>query len=106
MSVIMTMRLQGDPQKVESVARDDADRVARIVEISKQHGVIAHRFYGSDDGQILVVDEWPDAESFQAFFKQAEAEIGPVMQQAGITSEPEITFWRKLETGDEIGWSD
>jgi len=20
------------------------------------------------------------------------------------TSEPEITFWRKLETGDDIGW--
>jgi heme-degrading monooxygenase HmoA len=104
MSVIMTMKLQGDPTKMEQVAKDDADRLARLIAASKEHGVIAHRFYGSDDGQIMVIDEWPDAESFQAFFDASEAEIGPVMEAAGVTSEPEITFWRKLETGDEIGW--
>lgn len=104
MSVIMTMKLQGDPQRMESVAKDEADRLGRIIEASKEHGVIAHRFYGSDDGQIMVIDEWPDAESFQAFFEGTQAEIGPVMEAVGVSAEPEITFWRKLETGDEIGW--
>jgi hypothetical protein len=23
---------------------------------------------------------------------------------SGVTSEPEVTFWRKLETGDDVGW--
>jgi hypothetical protein len=51
----------------------------------------------------MVIDEWPDAASFQAFFAADEAAIGPMMAQVA-TSEPEITFWRKLETGDDIGW--
>jgi hypothetical protein len=27
-----------------------------------------------------------------------------MMGAAGVTSEPEVTFWRKLETNDEVGW--
>jgi hypothetical protein len=26
------------------------------------------------------------------------------MQSAGVTSEPEVVFWRKLETDDDYGW--
>ena len=51
----------------------------------------------------MVIDEWPDAESFQKFFSEMESEIGPMMQQA-LTGEPDVTFWTKLETGDEVGW--
>jgi hypothetical protein len=51
----------------------------------------------------MVIDGWPDAESFQAFFSEMEAEIGPMMQ-AVSTGEPEIVFWTKLETGDDVGW--
>jgi hypothetical protein len=29
-----------------------------------------------------------------------------VMDDIGATAEPEVTFWRKLQTNDEIGWSD
>jgi hypothetical protein len=36
--------------------------------------------------------------------RAAEQEtIGPMMEQVA-TGEPEITFWRKLETCDEVGW--
>jgi hypothetical protein len=28
------------------------------------------------------------------------------MREAGVTTDPEVTFWRKLETHDEVGWSD
>jgi hypothetical protein len=51
----------------------------------------------------MVVDEWPDPESFHRFFEAEQATIGPMMEQVA-TSDPEITFWRKLETGDDIGW--
>ena len=51
----------------------------------------------------MVIDEWPDAESFQRFFAEQESAIGPMMQQVA-TGEPEITFWTKLETGDDVGW--
>jgi hypothetical protein len=74
----------------------------RVSGLAKSHGLIAHRFYGSDN-QVLVIDEWPDAESFQRFFAEAEPDITPMMQ-AAATGEPEITFWTKLETGDHVGW--
>jgi hypothetical protein len=43
------------------------------------HGLIAHRWYGAD-GEFMAIDEWPDAESFQAFFDEAQPDIGPVMR--------------------------
>lgn len=102
MSVIMTLRVSGDPDKLERLAAEKADVLQGISERAQQAGVIAHRFYGSE-GQILVVDEWPDAASFQAFFESEQEEIGPLIAQVA-TGEPEITFWRKLETGDDVGW--
>jgi quinol monooxygenase YgiN len=101
-SVIMTLRVTGDPDKLEQHAAENADVVRGIAERAQARGLIAHRFYGSD-GQIMVVDEWPDPASFQAFFEAEQATIGPMMA-AVATGEPEITFWRKLETGDDIGW--
>jgi hypothetical protein len=104
MSVIMTLRVKGDPQKMEEAATGNPDRMQGILEQAKQNGLIAHRFYGSDSGDIMVIDEWPDAESFQRFFEGAQGEIGPLMSEAGVTEEPQPEFWRKLETNDDYGW--
>ncbi len=102
MSVIVTIRVNGDPGKLEEIAAASPDRIRAVSEAAKPHGVIAHQFYGSDDG-ILVIDEWPDAASFQKFFEEQQPTIGPLMQEAGVTSPPEVSIWRKLETHDEIG---
>jgi hypothetical protein len=101
-SVIMTLRVSGDPEKLERLAGENQDMIRGISQRAKEQGLIAHRFYGSE-GQIMVVDEWPDPESFHRFFESEQENIGPMMEQVA-TSEPEITFWRRLETGDEIGW--
>ena len=103
MSVIMTLVLDGDPSAMERYAAANADQLSAIRDHAVEHGLIAHRFYGGD-GKIMVVDEWPDAESFQSFFAHMEGEIGPMMQEVGVTSEPHPSFWRKLETGDDYGW--
>jgi quinol monooxygenase YgiN len=102
-SVIVTLRFNGDPAQMEAQAAAQPDRIHGILDQAKQHGLIAHRFYGSD-GQILVIDEWPDEQSFQTFFGAAAGEIQPMMDAVGVSSEPEINFWRKLETGDDVGW--
>jgi quinol monooxygenase YgiN len=102
-SVIMTLRVSGDPDKLEQMAAENPDAIRGISQRAQAAGVIGHRFYGSE-GQIMVVDEWPDAASFQAFFAAEQEAIGPMMAQGPATSEPQITFWRKLETGDDVGW--
>ena len=105
MSVIMTFRVQGDPKKLEELAGQDPDRTRGIAERAKDHGLIAHRFYGSDDGSsVMVLDEWPDRQSFESFFRAQQAEIGPMMEAAGVTSQPEPAFWNELATHDAFGW--
>ncbi len=103
MSVLMTMRIAGDPAKLEQ-SDEGSDNGQAIIESAKQHGVIAHRFYGSDDGHIMVLDEWPDRESFQRFFEENRGRIQPMMAAVGAQGEPEITFWRELDTSDKVGW--
>ena len=103
MSVIMTFRAAGDPDELERRAAQDPEAMRSIADRAKEHGLIAHRFYGAE-GQIMVVDERPDPESFQRFFEQLRPEIEPMMRDVGVTGEPEITFWRKLDTHDEVGW--
>jgi hypothetical protein len=104
MSVIMTLQAKGDPAALEKMAGENPEGPRGIADRAKQHGLIAHRFYGSDDGRIMVVDEWPDAESFQRFYAQEREQIEPMMRAVGVTEEPEVTFWRHLETHDEVGW--
>ena len=103
MSVILTMWVQADPAKLEKYAADNPGALRSITDVAVKHGLIAHRFYGSE-GQILVVDEWPDQASFEKFWGEVQSDVQPVMQAAGVTQQPGTNFWRELETGDEYGW--
>ena len=104
MSVLMTFRVDGDPALLEKLAAEHPDVLPPIAAEAKKAGLIAHRFYGSDQGQIMVVDEWPDADSFQRFFAANAGTIQPMMAEVGATGEPEVTFWRELDTRDQVGW--
>jgi hypothetical protein len=104
MSVIVTLRLEGDPAKFEEFAAANGDKMAGIVETAKKHGLIAHRFLGADGGKIMVTDEWPDAQSFQAFFGETGEEIQGMLGEAGIAGGGEPEFWRILESHDKYGW--
>ncbi|MFL6239324.1 MAG: hypothetical protein ACJ735_07555 [Actinomycetes bacterium] len=103
MSVLMTLRAKGDPTLLEKHAGENPEAIRAIAEDAKKYGLIAHRFYGTDDGQIMVLDEWPDAESFERFFAANHAVIEPLMAEVGATAAPEVTFWRELDSHDQVG---
>jgi hypothetical protein len=103
MSVIMTLRVRADPKKLEEYSAADPDRMRSIAEAAKSHGLIAHRFYGGD-GEIMVVDEWPDESSFHAFFAATGDRIGPMFEAAGMSEEPHPALWHVLDTADKVGW--
>ena len=106
MSVIMTLNVTGDPKKIEQFASENKEKMQAVLEAAKGHGLIAHRFYGSDDGgRLMVLDEWPDRQSFESFFREQESQIRPMMEAAGATAEPEPSFWYQLATHDEFGWA-
>ena len=101
MSVLVTLRVPAKGDLLEQAAKGDADLLAPVVVKAKAHGLIAHHFWASQN-EILVVDEWPDEASFQAFF-EASPEIAGIMAKAGATGEPQVEFWRKLDVGDDVG---
>ena len=103
MSVLVTVSMRGDAKKLEQIAADDPSRMRSIADRGQAQGAISHHFYATDDGEVMVIDEWPDAESFVAFFESIRGEISPLMQDAGVTGEPAVRIWRKLQTGDGIG---
>jgi heme-degrading monooxygenase HmoA len=98
MSVLMTLRVSGDAKAMEKTEQAVLDT---IISRAREHGLIRHRFYGTDT-EVLVVDEWPDQDSFQRFF-DASPEIMQMMDKAGVTAPPQIDFWRPLDTNDSVG---
>lgn len=105
MSVIMTLEVAGDPKALEQYTQAHTEKMQAVLEAAKRHGLIAHRFYGSDDGSsLMVLDEWPDRQSFESFFQDQESEIRPMFEAAGVTAQIEPTYWRELSTHDAYGW--
>src|SRR3954447_26772424 len=100
MSVIMALRLKGDAAKFEEYAKAHPE-MAEIKDDAVAHGVIAHRFFGSVNGdEVIVVDEWPHPESFQQFFAENERRVGELMAGAGVEPAGDPEFWRVLDTPD------
>jgi heme-degrading monooxygenase HmoA len=102
MSVMIGLRIPVDPKRFEEVANGNQERLMSISERAKQHGAMSHTFYASEAGdEVLSVDTWPDSESFQQFFSSSP-DIGELMGEAGVTSEPRPVFWHEMDTPDKF----
>ena len=104
MSVIMTLRVKGNPEALERRAAENPDAIRSIAERAKEQGLIAHRFYGSEDGWIMVVDEWPDPQSFQQFFESERDEIEPMMRRRRRHDRARDHLLAQARDHDEVGW--
>ncbi len=100
MSVLMTMRVQGDTNQFRSFMERRADDLRAIADQAREAGCLHHRF-GIGDGFVLVVDEWESAEHFQRFFDGNE-QLAAVMRDAGVQSEPEISFADAVASPDQF----
>src|ERR1700712_1122820 len=103
MSVLMTLRASADPKVLEQYAAQNPDKMQAIIELARKHGMIAHRLYGLGEERIMVVDEWSSEEAFNDFFAEAD-DVREMMGAVGMIGEPEVTFWRDLDTKDAVGW--
>ena len=100
MTVLMTLRVPADGAKLTEYAQANQEELQGIIEKAKGHGVISHRFYASSD-EVLVVDEWPDEAAFHAFFADSP-EIQNMLVASEASGAPVVTFWTKLDTGDDV----
>lgn len=99
MSVLITLRIEADAARLEKAAADRPELLQRTVAAAQAHGLISHHFYAAGE-HVFVVDEWPDEQSFRAFF-DGTPDVREVMEAAGAKGHPEITVWRKLDLGDD-----
>jgi len=99
MSVLMVMKVPGDVEKFEQFAAENSELFEKVAGEGKARGAAHHAFFAGD-GEIVVVDEWDEEENFLDFFNSNE-DIPPIMQQVA-TGEPQISFYRPLETSDKF----
>jgi len=99
MSVLMVLRVTGDPKGVEAT---DPEVFKRVVDKAVGMGALKHKFF-TNGSEILVVDEWTDVESFQAFFSSTP-EVPEIMAAAGVTTEPTVEFWQPMAVDDALNW--
>src|ERR1700747_3376947 len=98
MSVMMGLRVTADPARVQDALTSDPERLQSIAQRARDAGCIHHRFFANEaGGEVLIVDEWPDAGSFLRFFEESTADVGPMMG-AGALADRVRPPWR-----DDLG---
>ena len=95
MSVVVVVRLKADKTKVREVFAQHGETMEQVSAEAKAAGGLSHRFVAGD-GEVLILDEWKDAESFQAFFGSNKA-ITQLLMEAGVTERPTMEFYEPLE---------
>jgi hypothetical protein len=99
MSVIVTMKVQGDTAQFRRVLEGETERIQGLSARSRAEGCIHHRF-GVGDGFVVVVDEWETAEAFQRFISSPE--LQQIIVEMGAQGEPEIVFSEAIESPDQF----
>jgi quinol monooxygenase YgiN len=101
MSVIITVKFQGDVAKFRQALTDHADQFAKIGEQGRASGAIHHRF-AVGDGFVIAVDEWQSVEHFQKFFANPDLQALVAMAGASPQQPPEVTVAQAISTSDQF----
>jgi heme-degrading monooxygenase HmoA len=100
MSVFMLLQVSGDAKRLQEVMAGSSDRWQAINARAKENGAIHHRFLTSSDGStVAVFDEWESEDGFHKFFNSSP-EIPELMAEAGVTSQPQLSFWHPVDSPD------
>jgi hypothetical protein len=100
MSVLITVTVPGDTEAFRAFATENPDALTAISDRGRELGAIHHRF-AIGDGNVIVFDEWENAEAFQSFFEGNE-EIAALMQSAGASGPPQVSVYEALATADQF----
>jgi hypothetical protein len=98
MSVIVIVRCAvSDVGKAVEYARANPEIPDDITAYGKSLGQIGHRML-TDGKDLVVIDEWPDADAFNTFFAGA-TRMGEFMSGAGVVGEPQVTI---LDVAEDV----
>jgi hypothetical protein len=100
MSVIVIGRLTVDPANVAKLWVDRKADFEGIAERARAAGAMHHR-WGFGENEVILLDEWRDAASFQKFF-ESETVIPQLMQAGGVQGAPEFTIVEAKDAPDQF----
>jgi hypothetical protein len=100
MSVIVIGRMQVDPANVAKLWAERRGDFEAASKDAKAAGALHHR-WGFGDGEVVIIDEWNDAASFQTFF-ETHAVVADLMASAGVQGPPEFTIVEAKQGPDEF----
>lgn len=90
MSVLITVKFQGDTDKFRQALTERGEDLVKMTDAARAAGAIHHRF-SIGDGFIVASDEWESAEQFNAFF--ADPSMGAFLGSMGAAPvPPEVTI--------------
>jgi hypothetical protein len=89
MSVLIVQKVQGEAAAFQKFMAANRDVVEEFSEHAKAAGCLSHRF-AIANGMIVVVDEWPTTEQFEAFVITPECQ--KVLGQIKAHGEPQLTI--------------
>jgi len=99
MSVVITLKFQGDVAKFRQALTDHGEQFAQMAAEAKASGGGIHHRFAVGDGFVLVVDEWETVEHFQKFF--ANPDLQALVAMSGAAPEPpEITIAEAISSPD------
>jgi hypothetical protein len=100
MSVVITLKFQGDVAKFRQALTDHSDQFAKMAADARASGGGIHHRFAIGDGFVLVVDEWETVEHFQKFFANPDLQTLIAMSGAAPLP-PEITVGEAISSPDE-----
>jgi hypothetical protein len=98
MSVLVIVRLQADPAKIQQLWKDRGSEFEAVMVDAKAAGATSHR-WGLGDGEVVGIDVWPDAASFQSFF-DSNTRIPALLQEAGVEGAPDVQIFDAPDAPD------
>ncbi len=99
--VLMIMRAPMEAARLEELAKRDPNPFEQVRDRAlRVGGLRRHRIFATDS-EVIVVDEWDSPEDFQKFISESP-EVQQVFAELGVT-QPDITFARELNLGDDVG---
>jgi hypothetical protein len=102
-SVILTIEFPGvQVDKWSEAAQQQVERFKRIAEDGRSQGAIHHLFAATDDGTIVVVDEWDNDENWQRFFANQEEIKSFMSEYFPDAGQPIVRSYRVLDTPDRF----
>ena len=102
MSVMVVTKFDGSASALEElVTGRHKETVLQLRDAAVAAGAIRHVFAEDTDGKLMVVDEWPSEEAFQAFFGNQPA-IQQLIADVGVTGPPTTTTYRILDAPDRL----